>query len=187
LKHCDNPECSYFKRIHKYAEYRDDITLCSDCGSILKDGGRPDIENNYDDEGESLVNVASYRDLQDAYLVKGKLESEGIQVFLRNEHTIGIYWLYSNALGGIKLDVPESQVQQAQNIIEEDRTEEITNLIFDDKIDPNGKCPICNSTNTQFYDRTRKFAAISCLIGLPLLLFGRRYKCLDCKHVWKPK
>ncbi len=187
MKHCDNPDCPYFIRVNKYAEYHDDINTCSDCGESLKPGERPELKHIEKAEVDSLVNIASYRDLPDAYLVKGKLESEGISVFLRNEHTIGVQWLYSNALGGVKLDVPESQVEQAHNILKEDYTEEITDQDQNESTDADGTCPICNSTNTQYYDRARKFGAITYLTGLPLLLFGKRYQCLDCKHVWKPK
>jgi hypothetical protein len=186
MKHCDNPECPYFKRVNKFAEYRDDINTCSDCGSVLKNGERPDIEYEQE-EIDPLVNISSYRDLQDAYLVRGKLESDGIRVFLRNEHTIGVQWLYSTALGGVKLDVPESQAKKALSLLEEYQSREIAEQTLDSKIETNGTCPACKSTNIQYYDRSRKYSAISLIISFPLVLFGKRYKCLDCKHIWKPK
>ena len=186
MKYCDNPECPYFKRVNKFAEYRDEFNTCSDCGSVLKSGDRPEI--GIDDlDIDPLVNISSYRDLQDAYLAKGRLESEGVKVFLRNEHTIGVQWLYSTALGGVKLDVPESQVQQAVSILKEDHSEEITDQHLNGSSDINGTCPKCNSTNTLYYDRARKYSAISLMLSFPLVLFGKRYKCLDCNHIWKPK
>jgi hypothetical protein len=35
VKHCPNPECPYRKRHGRDAEYRDEATTCSDCGSPL--------------------------------------------------------------------------------------------------------------------------------------------------------
>jgi len=189
MKHCDNSDCPYFKRVNKFAEYLDEFMTCSDCGAVLKPGDRPERDNDEADnklEIEPLVNISSYRDLQDAYLAKGKLESEGIQTFLRNEHTIGIQWLYSTALGGVKLDVPKSQVQEALKILEEDDSNEITDQDNAGSSDNQNTCPNCNSSNIQFSDRARIFGAISLMIGFPLVLFGKRYKCLKCHHVWKP-
>jgi len=187
LKYCDNAKCPYFIRVNKYAEYRDEVNKCSDCGSVLKKGERPDLQNKEQKEIDPIVNISSYRDLQDAYLAKGKLESEGIKVFLKNEYTIGVQWLYSGALGGVKLDVPKSQAQQALDILREDKSEEIIKQSNNRNIKNNDVCPICKSTNIQYYERSRKFGALTLLTGIPLILFGKRYKCLDCNHKWKPK
>ncbi|WP_298438349.1 hypothetical protein [Geobacter sp.] len=56
-----------------------------------------------------LVTIAQYRDLPEAGLAKSKLEAAGIVCFLDNEYTVGANWLYSNALGGVKLNVKKMQ------------------------------------------------------------------------------
>lgn len=60
-----------------------------------------------------LVTVAAYDDLSFAYMAKARLESEGIPCFLANEHLVGVQWLYSNAVGGIKVQVPEAVAEEA--------------------------------------------------------------------------
>lgn len=56
---------------------------------------------------------------QDLYIIKGRLESEGIQCFLKDELTVQAYNLYSNAVGGVKLQVLEEDVEKARGILAE--------------------------------------------------------------------
>jgi len=49
----------------------------------------------------------------DIQILKGKLESEGIPVFLRDENTINTDPLISDAIGGVKLQVYESDKEKA--------------------------------------------------------------------------
>ena len=53
----------------------------------------------------------------DAHIAAGKLESEGIPVFLLGINHASANWLLSNALGGIRLQVPASQVDDARQIL----------------------------------------------------------------------
>lgn len=66
---------------------------------------------------EKLVTICSYSTPHEANLVKSQLESAGIPVFIADEYTIGINWLYANALGGVKVQVPESLVSAAQELL----------------------------------------------------------------------
>ncbi|MBE8190330.1 MAG: DUF2007 domain-containing protein [Candidatus Thioglobus sp.] len=70
-----------------------------------------------------LVTVASFSFAHEAYIALAKLDSEGIPVVLADEHTINMQWLYSNALGGVKVQVPPSCVQQALEILAEDNSD----------------------------------------------------------------
>lgn len=56
---------------------------------------------------------------QDAYLAKALLESEGIDVFLQDEMTIQVFNFYSNALGGVKMLVPNNQAEKARELLKE--------------------------------------------------------------------
>lgn len=91
-----------------------------------------------------LVTIAQFRDLPVAGLAKSKLESAGIICFLDNEYTVGANWLYSNALGGVKLNVPEEYAEEAKSILDENTapiaTEESEGLL------PDSECPACGAT-----------------------------------------
>lgn len=66
---------------------------------------------------ENLVTVAVFGAPYEAEMAKGELEAHGIPVFILDQFTIGANPLYSNALGGIKLQVPASCAEVAQQII----------------------------------------------------------------------
>ena len=58
----------------------------------------------------------------DIQILKGKLESEGIPVFLRDENTINTDPLISDAIGGVKLQVYESDREKAIAIYKQLKT-----------------------------------------------------------------
>ena len=62
--------------------------------------------------------IATYQYSSEAYLIKGKLESEGIEVFLQNENTINTDPLLSNALGGVRVIVHSEDVLKSRQILE---------------------------------------------------------------------
>lgn len=65
----------------------------------------------------SLITIATFRYPHDAYVIKGKLESEGVRVFLKDELTIQTYNFISNAVGGIKMQVEASEYERAASIL----------------------------------------------------------------------
>jgi hypothetical protein len=64
-----------------------------------------------------LVTLSTYRDLIEAEIVKGRLESEGIQCALVDDIMVSVNPLYSNAIGGVKLKVFEEDYDKALEII----------------------------------------------------------------------
>ncbi len=52
-----------------------------------------------------LTTIAQYREAPEAYLAKGALAAEGIEAVITDEQVVGINWLYSDAIGGVKLAV----------------------------------------------------------------------------------
>lgn len=65
----------------------------------------------------SFVTVANFSNAFNMNVVKGRLESEGIPAFAKDEHTIGVNPLYDNAVGGIKLQVSEEHEADARRIL----------------------------------------------------------------------
>ncbi|MGJ3255801.1 MAG: DUF2007 domain-containing protein [Alcanivorax sp.] len=47
-----------------------------------------------------MITVARFSMPDEAHIAKSRLESEGIPAFVADEHTVGMNWLYSNAMGG---------------------------------------------------------------------------------------
>lgn len=67
----------------------------------------------------SLVTIATFSHAFNMHVMKGRLETEGIPAFAKDEHTISVNPLYGGALGGIKLQVREEDVPEAERILAE--------------------------------------------------------------------
>lgn len=92
----------------------------------------PEVKNDEINTGaEPLVTVAVYDTPYVAGLAKSELESYDIPVFLADEYTIGVNSLYANALGGIKVKVPESYAEDASRILRQELLPEEEALLQD--------------------------------------------------------
>ncbi len=73
----------------------------------------------------NLVEVASFSYPHEAHIAKASLEAAEIPAFIANEHLINMQWLYSNALGGVKLLVPKTLSKQAKELLATDFSESL--------------------------------------------------------------
>ena len=131
----------------------------------------------------NLVTVRRFRDMPDAVLAQSVLESAGIESFLVDETTIRMDWLWSNALGGIKLcakpeDAGEALQLLAQKIPEKFSIEGVGE--FEQPL-----CPQCKSLDVSFEDLDKRVAYAGMLLtGFPIPLRRRRWKCRSCGYEW---
>lgn len=72
-----------------------------------------------------LVTVATFDNMPDAHIALGRLRTEGVDGILADEHLVQTDWLYSIAVGGIKLRVPSEQVTRALEILGADYSDEL--------------------------------------------------------------
>lgn len=153
---------------------------------------------------ENLVTIASFRDLYDAQLAKIRLESAGLEWFFADEATVHADWLYSNAIGGIKLQVRKADVQRALDVLARDSIDEdFAEKAIQEEVE-SSVCPRCGSENIAYYSRPEAavtlfllLAIIPCVITisyvfwffalLPLLLPESKWGCEDCRHTWRGK
>ena len=63
------------------------------------------------------IQIITFTYPHEAHIAKGKLESEGISVEIRDELTAHVYNFYSNAIGGVKLFVKEKDFERANQIL----------------------------------------------------------------------
>lgn len=68
---------------------------------------------------QELITVKTFWTSYEANIVKSYLESEGIECLLKDELTINADPLLTNAIGGIKLQVPSSQYEKAYHLLDE--------------------------------------------------------------------
>jgi len=62
-------------------------------------------------------NIMTFTYPHEAYIVKGRLESDGIPVQIRDELTTQVNNFYSNAIGGVKLLIPQEDYKRAMEIL----------------------------------------------------------------------
>ncbi|MBT8264087.1 MAG: DUF2007 domain-containing protein [Muriicola sp.] len=119
--------------------------------------------------------IGSFEYPADVQIIKGRLESEGIMVFLRDENTLNTDPLISQAIGGVKLQVYTKDKNRAIAIYDE-----IRNYALDDDGNPI-TCPNCKAQRSEVY-YTRK--------GILNKLFPffekKKYKCLQCNMITQP-
>lgn len=103
-----------------------------------------------------LITVASFSKPEDAHLLRIRLEAGGVPAYLQNENLVQIDWLYSNAVGGVRVQIDEQDVEKAREILTEEPLGDF----------PIGfpVCPVCASSETE-----------------PI---SDEWKCLACGHVW---
>lgn len=66
-----------------------------------------------------LVTVAVFTYAHEMAVVRARLEWEGITCFTQDENTVAAHPLYSNLIGGIKLQVASSDVDRAVELLKE--------------------------------------------------------------------
>ena len=124
-----------------------------------------------------FVLVRVYDNYISAHIARGRLEEEGIRCWLKDENTVTIDPVLTNAVGGIKLMVEKSRSGEAAGIL---RTIENENK----KAHP---CPKCNSLNVEFVSSPRKIKNWLSFISFGLFAsYAPRvdmvYHCFDCGH-----
>ncbi|XCF06264.1 DUF2007 domain-containing protein [Tamlana crocina] len=128
---------------------------------------------------DTFKTIARFQYSTEAQIVKGRLEAEGIQVFMQDNFTIDTDPLVSNAIGGVKLKVLSRQALEAQHILAS-----IKKYSVDD--DGNTiQCPNCNSENIELFstikDAKSFFAFIFGVLFSSLPFYTRhKYKCENC-------
>jgi hypothetical protein len=70
-------------------------------------------------EERDLVPIRRFRDLPEAQLAKGSLESSGIECFLTDDNMVRMDWFISNLLGGVKLLVDREDLEAAAAVLDE--------------------------------------------------------------------
>lgn len=128
----------------------------------------------------NFIPIQSYTNYIDASIIKSRLEDMGIQCWLKDEYTVTIDPILTNALGGIKLMVKEPDVKDALEILQ----------LFDLKRKESTACPVCHSNNIELVSTPRKAitwvsALITFFLGDYAIPLNKVYHCFDCGKEFK--
>jgi hypothetical protein len=85
-----------------------------------------DVEEHFskDGKGDRPVIIRRYRDISQAIGDKSALEASGILCFLQDDNVIRMDWFWSNAIGGIKLLVRETDAEDAETILSQQASDD---------------------------------------------------------------
>lgn len=121
---------------------------------------------------QDLVTVGTFDSRAEADLCKVFLEQEGIQAFVADANLVGgANWLFSNAVHGIKVDVPAADAARAVEVLsrfEQNRARTIeTDLEEDDANAPRIEvvCESCGKT-----------------VAFPAVTAGTTQACPECRN-----
>ncbi len=143
---------------------------------------------------EELITIAKFSSLGEAKLAQGKLISAAITAFVCDENMHAMNWHMGMALGGIRLQVPDSQVVRALEVLDDFEPEaaDIVGLESeddDDDMEEVACCPECESLEIREVDgaNPRQITLWSGAIPTPepAAQLSRRWKCLMCGYEWR--
>jgi len=129
-----------------------------------------------------LTTIASYSFPWEAQIAKARLDAEGIPAFVADEQTINMQWLYSDAMGGVRLQVPQQFAQLSVEILAEDHSEALEEELGVSPV----LCAACGGVDTEAYQLGKRWAFLV-FLGLDFPLFPTRYtyRCQDCGYIDK--
>ncbi|MGN7784085.1 putative signal transducing protein [Niabella sp. 22666] len=124
----------------------------------------------------NFVIAAVFDNYINAHVTMGRLQEEHINCWLKDENTVTIDPILTNAVGGIKLMVAEPQIERALALIATDRQE----------YQQQHPCPQCGSENIDLVSTPRKPGNWLGIITSAVLGIGsatpidKVYHCFDC-------
>jgi hypothetical protein len=138
---------------------------------------------------DKIVVYQSYIDPINANIVKGLLDSYGFKCFLTDENMVNLNAFYGSAVGGVKLNVFDKDIDQITALLQ-------SQIILDEpgiaseKEDNKVLCPVCHSGNISYGGSiNRKFnywhVFFSFVLGMYPISMRKAYHCFDCDSEFK--
>ncbi|MEZ5464143.1 MAG: DUF2007 domain-containing protein [Lysobacteraceae bacterium] len=154
-----------------------------------------------------LVTVARTEMAPEAHILRGRLEAEGIPAFIQHEHHVTMDWLVSNALGGVRLQVPVECAQEAAailravrdgelHLISDAESSDVRAIPADDDTetevmqvrDSNPACPDCGKPGEARWTSGRGLVlALLFIQALPWPWRRAHWQCCHCTRTWSTR
>ncbi len=124
--------------------------------------------------------MSSFESAPLAWIYRNQLVDFGLDAIVTDEFTVATYWLYSNAIGGVKVQIPTSHM-----------------TLLDEFLDRNSIARICDRNTNSTSNKTtclecgsdeisisklsiRWIFLIWLLAGIPIPIYSRSTYCYDC-------
>jgi predicted RNA-binding Zn-ribbon protein involved in translation (DUF1610 family) len=139
---------------------------------------------------EQFKTVLTFTYPSEMVVVRGRLEADGIECFVQDELTIQVNPFYSNAIGGVKLQVKESDYESAVEILRQrgymDNDNQTTKMMKSDV--QIMTCPSCGSAEVvKCKTAGYVFVFSFLLLGFPIPFLKKTYHCFECGIEFKKR
>jgi len=125
--------------------------------------------------------IATFSLPEEAHLLRTRLESVGIPAFVQDEHFVQLDWLYSNAIGGVRVQVADEDLEATREFLAADAPQPCPEA---EEVD----CTWCGSSDVELDPWPRLISYLAVLIcRFPFLYTRRRWRCLRCHQYFRPK
>ena len=132
---------------------------------------------------KNLITAMTFSTLWEAEIALSRLESENIPAYLKDGETVNMNWLLSNAVGGVKVQVADADMEKAKGIL---ASSPAVGAWEEDDPDDLILCPRCQNQDIQYVIRGRRLTFLTwVLCGIPLLWPRKRLHCSKCGYKWR--
>jgi hypothetical protein len=123
---------------------------------------------------EDLATIGRYFWLHEALVASGLLEGAGIPSCLQDATLVRLNWMYSNAIQGIRLQVPVARANEARAMLQSDA------VVFEDMPSPD-PCTNCGAESCRLVHPGRRATFLTwLLVGFPLWYQRPVWQCSHC-------
>jgi hypothetical protein len=119
-----------------------------------------------------MQTIAAYSTPGEAHVALSRLHSAGIAAVTRDELTVCFNWLWSDAIGGVKIDVPDDQYADAVQVLNADIPGQ--SVI---------RCAHCASSEIMVRPLS-PFGAVCLMLKLPIPMTVLVADCRTCKKAF---
>lgn len=123
-----------------------------------------------------MITIKTFDNYFNANIILGRLRDAGINCYLKDEYTVTIDPILSNAIGGIKLVVNEADLNAAQKLLDH----------FEEEYLKNVKCPSCAGNNITLISKPGAgnfiTAILTWLFSSYAIAPDKIYQCQDCLY-----
>jgi hypothetical protein len=144
----------------------------------------PLVEEPEEPEFRRLVTLRRYRDLTEAFVGRSLLEAADIPAWIADEHLVRMNWFLSNSVGGMRLQVDESDEAAALEILEMPSPPTIEYGQDEPYLQPT--CPKCGSAEITLGDGTERGRSLVALaiMSIPVPPREAAWHCEACGAQW---
>jgi hypothetical protein len=120
-----------------------------------------------------MITVATFSEPEEAHLLRLRLGAGAVDAYLQDENTVQMNWLYSNAIGGVRVQIDEGDIEAAKEIVAAPSVEagEMAEM---SEVEPT-ECRGCSSTGTAPDEGPRRLAFLSMIFSM--VMFGVAFPC----------